>query len=167
MKKNILILILTSFLCTQSNHIYLELLGPGLVGSVNYEKSINDKLFVRGGIGIPLKVSESSFSGTSEIKVTPIIFGFNYLRGNNFKFDASAGVSLWMIDFKGSTPQDIGGLEFDSEGSYPLLYTSFGFRYQKPAGGITLKAGLSATNIVVEETSGMIPAIYFGGGYSF
>ena len=165
--KNYLIFIVLSFIFNQSNHIYLELFGPGLQGSINYEKSINEKLFFRSGLGIPLKVSEYNQFGTSEIKITPIVVGLNHLRGNKFKFDISAGISFWMIDFQGSLAQDIGGLEFDSDGNYPLLYTTIGFRYQNIERRFTFKGGISATNIKVEETSGIIPSIYIGSGYIF
>ena len=86
MKKNILIFIICSLIQTQSNHIYLELFGPGILGSINYERNINDKLFFRAGLG-GFSISETSLVGSGELKITPIILGVDYLIGNNYVFN--------------------------------------------------------------------------------
>ena len=43
----IIITLLSTQLFSQNNHVYVELLGPGLMASINYERNIDNNIFVR------------------------------------------------------------------------------------------------------------------------
>ena len=167
MKKYILIFIVCSLIQTQSNHIYLELFGPGILGSINYERNVNDKLFFRAGLG-GFSISSTSSTGNSgELKITPIILGVDYLIGNKFKFDIGGGLSYWMMDFKGNVAQEIGDINFSEGGNFPLLYFNLGARYQPIEEGVSFKVGVSFTKIKIKDSSGTLPGPYLGIGYCF
>ena len=52
----------TSVVLPQTNNIYVEGLGVGLLGSINYEREVMDKVFARVGI--------TRYSGTMDIMET-------------------------------------------------------------------------------------------------
>ena len=151
---------------SNSNNLYLELLGPSIRGSINYERTVKENLLIRVGAGIPLIIEESSLLINNKLEILPIIIGANYLRGNKFKLDVEGGVAFWMMDYEGNSSLDLGGLDFSSDGNYLLPYTSLGFRYQKQDAGFNLRLGLSILIINIDDTSGALPILYLGSGFS-
>ena len=62
---------------------------------------------------------------------------------------------------------DVGGISISGDGGYLMFYTSVGFRYQNPEGGINVKLGLSPTLLRYEGESAQLPMPHIGLGYSF
>ena len=171
LSRYISLLLLSAQLLSQNNHVYVELLGPGLLTSVNYERNLSNNIFVRAGYGnfsIESTATDFMSSYTSKTTINPLILGAHYVlrfRGN-WKFDAGAGISYWMIKLEGDGA-DFEDLTFESKGLYPMYYGSIGLRFQKPEGGISLRFGLSPTYAVIGETTTALPLPHISIGYSF
>ena len=167
----IIMLLLSTQLFSQNNHIYGELLGPGLMASINYERNLDNNIFVRAGYGhfsIESTSSNMFSSSKTTITINPLILGVHYIRGlrGNWKLDAGAGISYWMIKLEGDGA-DFEDLTFESKGLYPMYYGSIGLRFQKPEGGISLRFGLSPTYAVIGKTTTALPLPHISIGYSF
>lgn len=109
--------------------IYVELLGGGVIYSVNYDTRFSegeDKLGCRIG---------ASFVESGVIIPTQI----NYLFGENkHKFEIGLGITTF--------------LEFDSDGSIYILGSgTLMYRFQKPDGNFLFRAGLSPTFVPTED----------------
>ena len=146
----------------QSNTIYFELLGNGLVYSLNYDRMVTEKISVRAGYG-GLTVSQMTISsGTivnEDIKITLIPVLANYLRGEgNHKLEMGAGIVLVSLDYTGNVA-DV-NFSLAADGAIPT--GNFGYRYQKPEGGFFFKASLCP---FFAET--MVTSVGLGLGYSF
>ncbi len=144
----------TSVVLPQTNHIYGEGLGVGLLGSINYEREVMDKVFARVGIarmGGTTTVYEDDYYGygdpvETDFSIMPVIVGASYLMGNKWKLELGGGISYWMVSGKLSW----GDVESDEEDAALMtFYGVGGFRYQNPLGGITFRAGLSY--LMIEE----------------
>jgi len=181
--KIILILFLVFFyfenLNGQTNNIYIELLGVGLMGSVNYEKMlVPDKVFARVSFGyfdIVEKDTFDVFYGTDtyitedKLSITPICLGANYMVGNKWRLELGGGIAYWIISYEGESElTGFGGLTEVSEGgNYINLYSTIGLRYQKPEGGITFKVGLSPTYAKIEEEKATFNFPHISIGYAW
>ena len=62
---------------------------------------------------------------------------------------------------------DVGGISISEDGGFLMFYTSVGFRYQNPEGGINVKLGVSPTIVSFEGESATLPWPHIGLGYSF
>ncbi|MDB4859324.1 hypothetical protein OAH62_00415 [Candidatus Marinimicrobia bacterium] len=163
----IILFLFTSLMQSNSNNLYLELFGPSIQGSINYERTVKENFIIRVGAGIPLIIEESSILINNKLEILPIIIGANYLRGNKFKLDVGGGAAFWMMDYEGDFSIDLGGLDLSSDGNYLVPYTSLGLRYQKQDAGFNLRLGLSILVINIDDTSGTLPILYLGSGFSF
>ena len=167
----IIILLLSTQSFSQNNHVYVELLGPGLMGSVNYERNLDNNIFVRAGYGyfsIESTASDYMSSSTSKTTINPLILGAHYIRGlrGNWKLDAGVGISYWLIKLEGEGTT-LGELSFEAKGSYPMGYGSLGIRYQKLEGGVSLKLGVSPIIAKIEEFTETFLFPHISIGYSF
>ena len=74
-----------------------------------------------------------------------------------------------MISIEGSADLggDVGGLSVTADGGFLMFYTSFGVRYQKPEGGLVLKAGVSPIIASVDGETGTLPMPHLSLGYAF
>ena len=164
----------------QTNNIYVEGFGVGLLGSINYERMIiPDKLFARasyGGFSISSEddIYDDYYNtiGTSDIKlsINPLCLGAHYMFGKKWKAEIGGGISYWMMSLDASAEnatQELGGISISEDGGYLMFYTSLGFRYQNPEGGLTFKLGVSPTIISYEGESASLPMPHIGFGYSF
>lgn len=137
---SILLVMLTSNLAlsqvagTASNSIHLELLGNGLIYSLNYERIIIESLSARAGIGY-IQVNE--IGGDDKVSLTTVPVMVNYLLGSkssHLELGIGACFIVASADFK----------EFASvSGSETLGTATFGYRYQRPDGGILFRAGVT------------------------
>ena len=132
----------------QTNNIYAEFLGVGLLGSINYERMVKDNIFARvsyGGFSVESESFDDDYyyygTSTSKMSINPLSLGAHYLRGNKWKLEAGAGITYWMI--------------------------SFGFRYQNPEGGLNLKVGVSPIVVSVDGETGTLAWPHIGLGYAF
>ena len=115
------------------NVIYGEALGPGLLGSLNYERMLGEKLSVRVGYGGLSVTTEDDFGLEETIKVTAIPIGVNYLMGNNHKLEVGGGANI--LNFSSSI--DLLGLDLDA--GLTTFYGGLGYRYQKDTGGLVFR----------------------------
>ena len=177
MKKTVIILATITTMFAQMHNIYGEAFGPGLLGSINYERMlIEDKnIFLRAGYGgftvetsgLSIDPETNDFVNlTSSLSINPIILGVTKLWGNKWRLEAGGGVSLWMVTIEGSASNSVGSIDITEDGMIPSLYTTLGVRYQNPEGGLNLKLGLSPT-ILFGDLSGTIPFPHLSLGYSF
>ena len=168
------------FLCSsfqtvkgQTNNIYMELLGVGGMGSINYERMIiKDKLFARssyGGFFVPLifplreeKIVYDDYGNEvgsiiSDVNsiINPLCLGAHYMFGKKWKVEIGGGISYWKK------------IKLLNNNIWGKFYTSVGFRYQNPEGGINVKLGLSPTLLRYEGESAQLPMPHIGLGYSF
>lgn len=95
----IITILFTSITHAQKNAVYVELLGNGLFGSVNYERQITKepKLYARIGLGF---WSDFGILGSSNSGYT-IPISMNYLvdlKNNNF-LDLGIGATMVKSDF--------------------------------------------------------------------
>ena len=162
----------------QTNNIYAEFLGVGLLGSINYERMVKDNIFTRvsyGGFSVESEFYDDSYyygygsASTLKKSVNPLSLGAHYLRGNKWKLEAGGGISYWMISFEGSTSgsNDIGSLTVSEDGGFIMLYTSLGLRYQNPEGGINVKLGLTPIIASIDGESSTLTWPHLALGYSF
>ena len=161
----------------QTNNIYAEFLGVGLLGSINYERMVKDNIFARasyGGFSTEDEVYDDTYygygtTGTLKTSVNPLSLGAHYLKGNKWKLEVGGGISHWMISFEGSIDgsNDIGGLTITKDGGFTMFYTSIGIRYQNPEGGINVKLGLTPIIASIEGESSTLNWPHLSLGYSF
>ena len=163
----------------QTNNTYIEFLGVGLMGSVNYERMlVQDKVFARVSLGyfdIVEKDTFDVFYGTDnyitedKLRITPICLGANYMVGNKWRLELGGGIAYWIITYEGESElTGFGGLTEVSEGgNYFNLYSTIGLRYQKPEGGITFKVGLSPTYVKIEGEKATLNFPHLSIGYAW
>ena len=163
----------------QTNNIYVEFLGVGLMGSVNYEKMlVSDKVFVRVSLGyfdFVEKDTSDVFYGTDNyisedrLRITPICLGANYMVGNKWRLELGGGFAYWIISYEGESElTDFGELtEVSGGGNYFNLYSTIGLRYQKPGRGINFKVGLSPTYAKIEGEKATFNFPHLSIGYSW
>ena len=160
----------------QTNNIYAEFLGLGLLGSINYERMVKDNIFARvsyGGFSVESETYDGyyGYGTTSTLKtsINPLSLGAHYLRGNKWKLEAGAGITYWMISFEGesSGSNDVGGLSVSADGGFLMFYGSLGLRYQNPEGGLNLKVGVSPIIASVDGETGTLPMPHIALGYAF
>ena len=162
----------------QTNNAYVEFLGVGLLGSVNYEKMIvPDKIFARVSLGYFNLVEKDTFdfpNGTDNViteqrlSITPICLGANYLYGNKLKVEAGVGIAYWVTSYEGEAELiGIGDIGFTEGGNYLNFYSTLGLRYQNPEGGINFKIGLSPIYLNIEGVRETINFPHLSLGYSW
>jgi len=115
------------------NVFYFEALGPGIFGSLNYERMLGEKISVRVGFGGYATTSTDDIGLKERINVTAIPIGGNFVFGNNHKFEFSGGANI----LKFSSSIDVLGLELHELGAgVTTFYSGLGYRYQKDTGGL-------------------------------
>lgn len=148
MKKIILILFILPLLFvntvfTKANDIafskncfYLELLGQGILGSVNYEYRFAPHWssrvgFTKESIFIPIGLN-------IDIKGSPVMI--NYLSGQG-SHHLEVGLGIFAAWIKGD---DFWGIDLNTDEKFMPLYTAtIGFRHQPREGGIVYKIGFT------------------------
>ena len=154
----------------QTNNTYIEFLGVGLMGSVNYEKMVvPDKVFARVSLG---DLSDIETDETApKLKITPICLGVNYMVGNKWRLELGGGIAYWIISCEGEAQfNNFDNTEFvviTGDGNYFNLYSTLGLRYQDPEGGITFKLGLSPTYAKIEGEKATFNLPHLSIGYSW
>lgn len=154
LKKITLSLMVISCISYGQNIIYGEALGPGILGSINYERMLGEKLSVRVGYG--------GFSATDDYdettKVTAIPIGVNYLMGNNHKLEIGGGANL--LNFSQSI--DLLGLSLET--GLTTFYGGLGYRYQKDTGGLIFR--LKGYYLMLGDAGG-VPTVGASLGWAF
>ena len=145
MKKTIVLLITLMAVSKgfSQNIVHLEMLGPGLIYSLNYERMLSEKFSARIGMGvlntegeIDIETGDNTtvieVDKDEAIRMTAIPIGVNYLMGGNHKFEVGVGATI--LKFEGGQNVDILGQ--DLEADFVGYYYGFGYRYQKTTSGL-------------------------------
>jgi len=137
-----------------SNTFFAELGGNALVYSLNGEHFFTPQLGVRVGAGL-LAVNVEDGSGDESVLLVPVMATYLLGEGNSrFEIGAGAGFATAGVD-----DVDIG-----NERASALYGTAtFGYRYQKPAGGVIFRAGFTP----IVAAGNIIPWVGVGVGYAF
>lgn len=115
---------------TAPHAIYLEVLGNGVLYSLNYERRFTPHISGRVGFMYTRAESEGSFSddlaqanvrSSGSVWLVPLMINYLSGQGNNH-FEAGVGVLL---------------------GSAELGTATLGYRYQRPDGGFVFRAGFT------------------------
>ena len=159
----IIVLTLFTFGITGANQVYFELMGPGLMGSINYENEFNsDKQ-----ISFRLGYGHFSDDESGEVTVNPLILGINKLWGKkNTKYEIGLGISNWIFSVDEGSSIDFLGTIID-EFNFTCYYVNTGIRYQKVNRNLGFKLGLSATFLPEQYDNTVIPFPYISLGYRF
>ncbi|HEU0053131.1 MAG TPA: hypothetical protein VFQ39_08130 [Longimicrobium sp.] len=146
---------------TARNAVYVELLGNGVLYSVNYDRRLTDN--VAGRVGVSFLTVEEDDGDRGTLAMAPIVASYLFGEGNSH-FEAGLGVLL-----ASASVSDVGDDEgedwFDLSGSASgVLGTGvLGYRYQRPDGGFVFRAGLTP----IFDTEDFIPWFGVSFGYAF
>ena len=138
-----------------SNTFFVELGGNAVAYSLNYERFFTPKIGIRVG-GMYLQADDDAGTRVG-VGLFPIMA--TYLLGSgNSHFETGAGIGIATA---GVSDSDFG--EGDWNGSTVYGTATFGYRYQKPEGGVIFRAGF--TPILV--SGNLIPMAGVSVGYAF
>ena len=132
------------------NTVYLELLGPGLLYSINYERRLAD-------FNLRIGAGGASWSGSGYVRIP---LGFNYIgigsEDKHLELGATSNITI-----VGGGGASAAGVTFSA---------IVGYRYQPKAGGFNFRAGISPIIGALAQGSGgvgIIPWPYISFGASF
>lgn len=134
-----------------NNAVYIELGGPAIIYSVNYERRISD-FNIRVGVG------GAAFDGAGYL-IAPI--GANYIGLGSMNHHAELGVTA-NVGFTGVN----GGGEVFFASFSPIA----GYRFQERDGGFSFRAGIAPIVGVTNQGSaafGFLPLPYVSFGAAF
>lgn len=136
-----------------SNTFFVELGGNALAYSLNYERFFTPKLGVRVG-GMYLQADDDAGESVN-VGLFPVMA--TYLLGpGNSHFEIGGGLGLATA---GVEDIDIG----NDRASTVYGTATFGYRYQKPEGGVMFRAGFTP----IVASGNIIPWVGVGVGYAF
>jgi hypothetical protein len=145
----------------RKNAIFLELLGPGMFYSVNYDRRIGNNLSLRGGFTTwNLHGVLFELLGIERLSMTAFPLSINYLTGpgKSSHLEIGAGVMPSFVSGKASFTDE-------ETGNATLLMGigSIGYRYQKPDGGFFFRVAL--TPVFTQYGSAVSGGLSFGIGF--
>ncbi|HEX6981459.1 MAG TPA: hypothetical protein VF181_01755 [Balneolaceae bacterium] len=126
---------------TSRNHLFIELVGSGGFYSLNYERMVNPKLYVRLGLSYlntrnaEIQFPDGEVRRSTKAFTVPIFVG-RLIGKNNHYFEVGAGVipNLFLVDEANPAIED----EFFLYGGLIV-----GYRYQPDTKGIIFRAGFT------------------------
>jgi len=120
---------------SNSNGIYLELLGNGGLYSINYDRLFSENL--GGRIGF-MYLSEFNFIFSSAENLLFIPIMLNYLSGGDHNFEIGGGIVIVHAD-------KVGFFGISKEGSSTAVggTATIGYRYQPSRGGFLFRIGFT------------------------
>ena len=151
---------------TAPNGIYLELLGNGLLYTINYDRFISDDISLRGGFEyIGLAASSGTESASISMMLIPITFNYfltshDHGKPGSSKFELGAGIVI--VNISGSASGNAGELVSGS-GTGIAGTATIGYRLQPSDGGFIFRIGFTP----LIGAGGFLP---FGGlsfGFAF
>jgi hypothetical protein len=160
----VVVLVLPSICKSQEgkkNVVYAELLGPGLLYSINYERVVSDNITARIGASIlPFSYDRPS----SSMIVFPLMA--NYLSGSgNSKLEIGAGIDAVIM--RNKTYGDFEPLpSVRIRNTYDMLLVgSLGYRFQPTNGGFLFR--IVASPIFVPLNGSFFPSVGCSMGTCF
>jgi hypothetical protein len=145
------------------NAIYMEVGGPGLLYSINYEYRIKPHLSLRAGFTSWTLRTDLFLVQFERFKYTAFPLLVNYLTGNRQSSHLEIGIGLMPAFTSGRV--GLLGMPSNDVGSRSLLLgtASLGYRYQAYDGGFVFRATL--TPLVSKYGSSFFAGISFGIGF--
>lgn len=148
---------------SQTNFVKAELLGPGILSSLNYERMVGEKLGVRVGYGgLSVDTTDDLDLSTTTVKITAIPIGvfYNALGQNNHKISVGGGIDMLSLDVTGGVV-DLLGTDLSEGISAP--YGQVGYRYHRGTGGFHLSTDL----YMIMFDGATVSTVGIGLGWSF
>ncbi|RXF70698.1 hypothetical protein [Arcticibacter tournemirensis] len=144
-------LLTDTLISKRAQTVYVEMLGPGLTISGNYDTRFSKR---RDGLGGRIGIGYIAADGNS---ITTIPVGLNYLlgKGKNF-FEVGAGVTY--LNFSDNEDEYL-----SAEGDGVLGNLTFGYRLQPVDSGFSFRGGFSP----LFGYGSFIPWVGFSFGYAF
>jgi hypothetical protein len=137
-----------------SNTFFVELGGNAAVYSLNYERFFTPKIGIRIG-GMYLR-ADDDIGGEVGVGLIPVMATYLLGQGNSH-FETGAGIGFATA---GVSDTDLG----EDWGDSAVYGTAtFGYRYQKPEGGVIFRAGF--TPLFADGT--LVPWAGISVGYAF
>jgi hypothetical protein len=147
---------------TANNAAYVELLGPALLYSVNYERTFADVYALRIGLEY-FSLSATNTNGTSaSATFLAVPLTFSYLGIGSLKHIFEIGAGGALLYFGGSVNTLGNSTSGSAVGGLGTLI--FGYRYMPPKGGFMFRAGISP---LISSTGGFLPWPYASFGATF
>ncbi len=157
---------------TANNAVYLEGLGPGLLYSINYDRSFGD-FAARVGFGY-VSLSASAVEETSSGPVTttasasfftvPITVSYLGIGSKRHMLELGAGATI-MHAGAGASTIDASSSDTANGGITTVLPVAIvGYRYQPPHGGFLFKGGISP---IIAGSTAVLPWPYIALGGTF
>jgi hypothetical protein len=153
------------------NAIYLDLLGPGLLYSINYDRMITDDFSARIGFsyfGVGASATDSSGTTTASASFSywavPITASYLGIGSDTNMLELGAGASI--LNFSGSGLIESDDEEVGAGASVTTLSATamVGYRRQPADGGFVFRVGLSP---VMTFGAGLLPWGYLSLGAAF
>ncbi len=145
------------------NVVFIELLGNGLVYSVNYERLLSGgSIGLRAGVSFfTYAVSNASGSGNLTLATFPFVASYYYGTVHH-KLQLGLGATVLAL----SASSDSTGAKYEGSGAgLGVAATAvIGYRYVRPAGGFTFGAGFTP---LLRPSKGLLPWGGLSAGYSF
>ncbi len=139
------------------NAVYAEILGAGVLYSVNYERFISDDFTVRIGIS-SFSIRYNDGKGHSNFLIVPLVANYQVGHGNS-KLEIGAGIDY--VSDNAFSLGDITRTQVESKQSSAgvIIIGSLGYRYQPSDGGMHFR--IFVTPFLSPYSSGY-SAIWFG-----
>lgn len=146
------------------NVVYLELLGSGLLYSVNYERMLSNDMSVRAGFSY-WSMSASSGNGQSsssaklEVMTAPLLFNY-FVGGRNHQLELGAG---GVVVYASASASSGSSSKLSGEGVGVAGTGVVGYRYSPADGGFVFRAGFTP----LVGKGGVLPwgGVSFGGTF--
>ena len=137
-----------------NNTFFVELGGNALAYSLNYERFFTPKAGVRVG-GMYLRGESDGDDVSVGVALFPVMGTYLLGQGNShFEVGAGVGIATAALD-------DVGDDDWGDSAVYGTA--TFGYRYQKPEGGVMFRAGFTP----VFADGSLLPWVGVSVGYAF
>lgn len=128
---------------TANNSIYLELLGPGLLYSINYDRTFGDFAARAGFSYLALSASNSGGEAHGSFITVPLTVSYLGIGSKKNMFEIGAGATILHVGAGVSTFAADSSKSESASTTLVLGDMIFGYRLQPPDGGFMLRTGLS------------------------
>jgi hypothetical protein len=135
------------------NAVYVELLGNGLLYTLNYDRLVTPNVAARVGF---MGLGAASDSASAAVVAAPLMVSYLF-GGGSSHLETGIGVML-----AAGAVDEVEGFE-DESFSGAIGTATVGYRYQRPGGGFVFRAGVTP----FFDTSGIAPWIGLSLGYGF
>lgn len=149
------------------NAIYLDLLGPGLLYSINYDREIIPDLSARIGLSylsMGASTSDGSVSAEFSYLAVPITVSYLGLGSENNMFELGGGPVILHFSGSGLIESEDEDVSAGASVTTMALTGLAGFRHQPADGGFVFRVGLSP---IKTFGAGFLPWGYLSLGAAF